>query len=157
MKASTHNLPAHWVTPIDALTCVRWVQGEADLLIFCIPSIGDRSLPGLKNYQSCLNSHSGCRWQRIKQEGRLVGSCPSMAAEKLALDGTEPETRIPLGCPLPTAQYLCFHFFLSNWSSVCWGEGEVGVGARLTFFLWLSEQRWTRKLASLSSSVFNIG
>lgn len=84
-----------------------------------------RSLPGLKNYQSCLSLHSGCRWQRIKQKGRLVGSCPSMAAEKLALDGTEPETQIPLGCLLPTARCLYFHFFLSNWSSVCVG-GEGG-------------------------------
>lgn len=44
-KTSTHNLSIHWVTPINVLTCVLWVQGQAVLLVFCIPSVGDQIPP----------------------------------------------------------------------------------------------------------------
>lgn len=102
---------------------------------------------------------------------RRTGSCTSMAGGKLTSGISRTRSANTTGM-LPPYSSMClyFSFFLSNWRSsgrvcmhvlVCahthqW-RGETGcVGSRLTF-LWLSDCKGIRKLASLSSPVFKYG
>ena len=132
-KTSTHNLSTHWVTPINALTCVLWAQGQAVLLVFCIPSVGDQIPPRTQELPKLLEFTLWVQVTKaqLKQKGEILASCTSMDGEKLAFDTCRNRNSNTTRMPPPYSCSVCFHFFLSNWSSACrvcvlrWGgDGE---------------------------------